>query len=190
MTQRGVLSPLTVSREAASIVGDLIEVRMLHPDWQARIHRIRDDARSSAALRPVHSLTHLPTFGNKLRAAAHRRRRDNGSAAITLHSLPRDEATAGFHFLALLSHPDAPALKDHESSAVRDIAVELARSLQAKPGARPLSREEAEKRIADYNEFRDPGLRTHAKNLEARLARLAKLGRTLLAAIPAALRKL
>ena len=187
MTQRGMLSPLTVSREAATLVGDLVVLRMLRDDWQAWIRR----AQAVAVARPFHSLAHLPAFGNKLRNAARRQRSDKDCANITLHRLARAEAEAGFHFLALHLHPDTPALKNHhEASAVHDVCIALAQLLEAKPGRQPLSRTDAEAVIADYRMNRDPGVRTWAMRLMNRFARLDRLGRTLLAAMPPALHKL
>jgi hypothetical protein len=100
-------------------------------------------------------LAALPMFARRLSAAAMRKRRPGGS--ITVWTMSKVEALAGFHYLTLFSHPDVPEsfLSAAEVEAVREIALSLTQALLARPGKNKLTREAAERWIKASQRTRD-----------------------------------
>src|SRR6266508_1304348 len=73
---------------------------------------------------------------------------------MVLWTVERDEALAGFHYLALFSHPLVPHtfLAIDEERAVRDVALTLAMRLLARKGARRLDRAAVERQLQTWRQ--------------------------------------
>jgi hypothetical protein len=136
-------------------------------------------------------LAALPSFGQALLAAARRRRTPSGHLAIW--TIGRPAALAGFHYLALFSHPSVPQnfLTTDEAIAVRNISLALAVALGTRSGAKKLTRAEAEQRIqtgkvpADSIEAPEqPGDERFQRRLRKRVAQQDALAATTVANLP------
>lgn len=179
MTTRGVIGPLRITPASAARVADLI------------LSRVTD--RNCLADTP---LEHLPILADKLRKAAARRRRSN---VVSIYTVTRAEAVAGFHYLACYFHPNVPegALSDEERRMVNEVALDLGRALKARPGPARLLRADAEHVVGVYQQHRNRTLParldhiipdgTYAKRLAARLKRQAEIEQTPVYPLPAAL---
>jgi len=174
MSRQGVVAPLRVSRQHAAIVGGLIEAR-------TAAHRL--DCTPFAT---------LPAFGRKFRDAAKRRRKSGGR--ITIWTVQRDEALAGFHYLALFSHPLVPEsfLTTDEGHMVREVTLALASALLARKGAKKLDRAAVERQLlawhqpstSDHDPDHPPDERWRQR-LKRRVAQEDVLRRTPIRPIPA-----
>lgn len=142
MSIKGVVGPLRLSVAEATVAAAVIAERTAGVDLSDT------------------PLAALPDFGRKLGKAVKRRRRDKAATRIVLWTVTRDEARAGYSYLMLFSHRDAPnpGLSNAELDALHSIALEILKSLIAHKGAEKLSVDEAERRLRMYSprEATDP----------------------------------
>src|SRR5688572_18008816 len=126
MSHAGVIGPLRLKRQDAAVVARIIEER------------------TSQAVLDGTPLAKLGGFGRKLSAAT-KRRRASGSE-LGVWNIEREEAVAGFHYLALFTHPKVPGsfLSEAESISVREVALAIAAQLLARRGPKRLTRAEIE----------------------------------------------
>lgn len=170
------LGALRLDREDAGRVGELIELRTKDRNVVAT------------------PLAALPAFGRRLSRAAARRRRPGATLAIW--DVPRGEALAGFHYLALFDWPAVPEsfLDDTERAAVGRVLRALGAALTAKRGRKRLTRQQAEQRIRGaeltpdeqraVGEDADAGDRRFAQRLKARVSREDAMAQALANQVP------
>jgi hypothetical protein len=128
----------------------------------------------------------LPSLGRKLCEAA---KRNRGLASpITLWTVERNEALAGFHYLSLFTHPAVPEnlLTPGEAGAVREVALALATALLAHKGPKKLDREEVEEKIQPgwLDTFAEPPDERWIRRLKQRAAREDALRATPVRSMP------
>lgn len=93
-------------------------------------------------------LRDLPAAGDRLLKAS-RRKRANGAKEITVWAMPRGEAKALFHYLALFFWLPWPGdqvdqlLSAAEIGSAKRVLLSIAQLLLAKPGPAPQSRDDA-----------------------------------------------
>ena len=163
-----------LSRESAATVGALIVARTAGSD-------LTDTP-----------LAALPTLGRRLSASAKRNR--GLPSPITLWTVERSEALAGFRYLSLFTHPAVPGnlLTPDDACAVGDVALALARALLARKGPKKLDREEVDERIQpDWLEnFAEPPDERWILGLKRRAAKEDALRKTSVRPLPVSLRRL
>lgn len=174
MSKAGVVGALKVERQHAAIVGELIENRTSGDD-------LADTP-----------LFELPSFGRKLVAAA-KRKRAGGGVTITIWRVERNEATHGFHYLALFYHPGVPdgLLTKDEDIAVRSVLASVTVAITAQRGRKNLSREQAEAKVRAWTgppevdtALGEPGDERHARRLQKRVKKEDALRATPVAHMP------
>ncbi|MGH9203336.1 MAG: hypothetical protein ACRD2A_19075, partial [Vicinamibacterales bacterium] len=176
MSDQAVVGPLKVERQHAAIVGALIATR---------------SARRNLDHTPFASLRDL---ADKLLAGAKRKR--TSTTQITLWTVGRPEALAGFNYLALFSRPEAEGfLTEVETDAVHAVTLTLAMALVARRGGSRLDREAIDQRLKNWLEAPDErvpivGDERWVRRLRRRAADDDALQRTLAHSIPASVLEL
>lgn len=98
-------------------------------------------------------LTALPSFGRKLSKSV-KRQRGRATSEVLLWTVTREEADAGYTYLMMFSHEDAPpsGLSNLELDAIHNVALDLLTALLVKKGPEPLGVEQVEDRIRAWSQ--------------------------------------
>lgn len=166
---QGAAVQIRMQQRHAAFVGSLIERQLANDD-------IRDTP-----------LSLLPAFAQRLsRVAARRRGTERPDVLLTVRTLTRGEAFAGFHYLSLFFHPDVPVdtLTRHDAQAVREVMFALAAGLLARRGPNKLDRVAVERRLQAWNPSTSDGDVRWISRLKQRVKREGALGATPLSRIP------